>query len=139
MSPLEKKDWRLGEGKCISKKKLSTRTMIKKAVRGGKIDFHLIDFHRPPKNSTQPLYFPNGSSLIPPHVTESGIWEKFACGSGILAFRVRSTAQRIRNDTSYWNSTDQDRNRVPGIRNPESVTWNPESQAILDCLTWGDL
>ena len=54
--------------------------MNKKAVRGGKIDFHLIDFHRPHKNSTQPLYFPNGSSLIPPHVTESGIWEKLACG-----------------------------------------------------------
>ena len=68
MSPLEKKDRRLGEGKRISKKKISTRTMIKKAVRGGKIDFHLRD------------YFPNGSSLITPHVTESGIWEKLACG-----------------------------------------------------------
>ena len=32
MSPLEKKDGRLGEGKRISKKKISTRTMIKKAV-----------------------------------------------------------------------------------------------------------
>ena len=41
MSPLEKKDRRLGEGKRISKKKISTRTMIKKAVRGGNIDFHL--------------------------------------------------------------------------------------------------
>ena len=41
MSPLEKKDRRLAEGKRISKKRISTRTMIKKAVRGGKIDFHL--------------------------------------------------------------------------------------------------
>ena len=41
MSPSEKKNRRLGEGKRISKKKISTRTMIKKAVRGGKIDFHL--------------------------------------------------------------------------------------------------
>ena len=41
MSPLEKKDMRLEEGKRISKKRISTRTMIKKAVRGGKIDFHL--------------------------------------------------------------------------------------------------
>ena len=41
ISPSEKKNRRLGEGKRISKKKISTRTMIKKAVRGGKIDFHL--------------------------------------------------------------------------------------------------
>ena len=41
MSPLEKKDRRLGEGNRISKKKMSTRTTIKKAVRGEKIDFHL--------------------------------------------------------------------------------------------------
>ena len=42
MSPLEKKDRRLGEGKRISKKKkISKRTMIKKTVRGGKTDFHL--------------------------------------------------------------------------------------------------
>ena len=32
---------RLGEGKRISKKRISTRTMVKKAVQGGKIDFHL--------------------------------------------------------------------------------------------------
>ena len=73
----------MGEGKRISKKKVSTRTMIKKAVRGGKIDFHLrskektfIDLPKIQPNR----YFPNGSSIIPPHVTESGIWEKFACG-----------------------------------------------------------
>jgi len=41
MSPLEEKDGRLGEGKRISKKKISSRTMTKKAVRVGKIDFHL--------------------------------------------------------------------------------------------------
>ena len=41
MLPLEKKDRRLGKGKRNSKKKISTCTMIKKAVRGGKIDFHL--------------------------------------------------------------------------------------------------
>ena len=41
MSPLEKKDRRLAVGKRISKKKVSTRTMIEKGVRGGKIDFHL--------------------------------------------------------------------------------------------------
>ena len=23
--------------------------------------------------------------------------------------------------------------------NPESMTWNPESQTIVDSLTWGDL
>ena len=41
MSPLEKKDRRLGGGKPISKKEIATRIMIKNAVRGGKIDFHL--------------------------------------------------------------------------------------------------
>ena len=101
MSPLEKKDWRLGEGKRISKKKLSTRTMIKKAVRGGKIDFHLKGKRKLSQTSqkfnAEPFYFPNGSSLISPHITESGIWEKFACG--------------IRN---------------PGLWSPEYSSKNPE-------------
>ena len=35
------------------------------------------------------------------------------------------------------SSTDKDWNRVPVIL--ESVTWNPESQFIVDSLTWGDL
>ena len=35
-----KKNRSLGGGKRISKKKVSTRVMIKKTVRGGKIDFH---------------------------------------------------------------------------------------------------
>ena len=104
MSPLEKKDRRLGEGERIGKKKVSTRTMIKKAVRGGKIDFHhrskektFIDL---PKLQPRPFIFLNGSSLIPPHVTESGIWEKLRVKSGILGFGVRSKAQRIRTPTS---------------------------------------
>ena len=41
MSPLEEKDRKLGQGKRVSKKKISTRTMIKQGVRGRKIDFHL--------------------------------------------------------------------------------------------------
>ena len=85
MSPLEKKDRRLGEGKRISKKKNLT-------VRGGKIDFQLRGKEKTFKN--------------------------LPVESGILGFRVRSTAQRICIPPSYWNSTDKDWNRVPRIRNP---------------------
>ena len=35
------------------------------------------------------------------------------------------------------SSIDKDWNRVPVY--PESVTWNLESQTIVDSLTWGDL
>ena len=75
--------------------------MIKKAVRGGKIDFHL------PKNLTKiqpspftflmvhPLYRPMQRNL------ESG--KNLHVESGILGFGVRSTAQRIQNATSNWN------------------------------------
>ena len=79
MSPLEKRIGGWGEANALVRKKVSTRTMIKKAVPGGKIGFHLrgkektfIDLPTP-QNSTQPLYFPNGYSLITLHVTESGI------------------------------------------------------------------
>ena len=42
MSPLEKRIGGWGEANAlISKKKVLSRTMIKKAVQGGKIDFHL--------------------------------------------------------------------------------------------------
>ena len=61
MSPLEKKDRRLGEGKRISKKKISPRTMIKNAVLGGKIDFHLKSREKTfidlPKIQPSPLTF----------------------------------------------------------------------------------
>ena len=36
------------------------------------------------------------------------------------------------------NFTNKDGNPVPGIRNPESRAWNPESKTVLDPLTWGD-
>ena len=63
----------MGEGKRISKKKVSTRTMIKKAVRGGKIDFHLKGKRKLSQTS-----------------------QKFNA-------EPRSRAQRIRNPTSNWN------------------------------------
>ena len=39
--------------------------------------------------------------------------------SGILGFRIRNTAQGIRNPTKDWNSdsTDKDWDQVPGIQN----------------------
>ena len=84
MLPLEKQDRRLGRGKRISKKKnLQTHHDKKNCSRRKKRlppQGLRENFHRPPKNPTQPLYFPNGLSLITPHVTESGICEKFACG-----------------------------------------------------------
>ena len=60
---------------------------------------------------------------------------------GILGFGVRSTAQRIQNVTSNWNWESQFhwQRLESSTRNPESVTWNLESQTIVDSLTWGDL
>ena len=101
----------MGEEKRISKEKVFSHTMIKKAVRGGKIDFHLRD------------YFPNGSSLITLHVTESGIWEKIGMWnpeSWTLQSGVQLKESRIPLAIGIENpsSTDKDWNRLPVIRNP---------------------
>ena len=46
-------------------------------------------------------------------------WNIFACG--------------------IWNLGNFDRRiRGPGLWNPESTAWNPESRTVLDSLTWGD-
>ena len=38
-----------------------------------------------------------------------------------------------------WNLGNFDRGiRDPGLWNPESTAWNPESRTVLDSLTWGD-
>ena len=62
----------MGEGKRVSKEKVSTRTMIKKAVRGGKIDLHLrgkkktfIDLPKIQPNPTQPNPIRDVESRIP--------------------------------------------------------------------------
>ena len=60
--------------------------------------------------------------------------------SGILDFKMRNTAQRIRNLTNDSNlelgSTDKDWNVVAGL---ESTPWNQEFRNVLDSLiTWGE-
>ena len=71
---------------------------------------------------TQHMFGPCKGIEIPDSVNfllvESGTRGSFACGT-------RDTAQGMRNPTK-----DQ---------NPESTAWNPESQTILDFLTWGDM
>ena len=145
MSPLEKKDRRLREGKRISKKKISTRTMIKQAVRGRKIDFHLRGKKKTfivlPKIQPSPFSFLMVHPLYRPC---NGIWnlgKNLHVESGILGFGVQSTDQRIRTPTSNWNweSKFHWQRLESSTCNPESVTWNPESQTIVDSLTWGDL
>ena len=102
MSPLEKKVGGWGKANALVR-----RTIIKKAVRGGKIDFHLRD------------YFPNGSSLTTPHVNlgKIGMWnpESWALESGVQLKESRiPLAIGIENSSS----TDKDWNRLPVIRNP---------------------
>ena len=67
-----------------------------------------------------------------------GIWTwqesgKFLLvGSGIPGFKIRNTAQGIRNLTNDWNPESS-------TWDPESTAWNPESKTGLDSFTWGDL
>ena len=79
------------------------------------------------------------------HVRESGFWNpgnlclwnpesgKF-CESGLLAFEIRSAAQRIRNATNDWNLQSI---QVSLKKNPKSTARNPESRTVdvLDSLT----
>ena len=50
---------------------------------------------------------------------DSGIQQILAVESGILGIRIRNNVQ------------------IPRTKNPESSTWNPESN-VLDSLTWGN-
>ena len=126
MSPLEKKDRRLGEGKRISKKKISTRTMIKQAVPGRIIDFHLrgkkktfIDL---PKIQPSPFSFLMVHPLYHPcngirNLGKICMWnpESWALESGV---QLKESGLPLAIGIENPSSTDKDWNRVPVIRNP---------------------
>ena len=62
-----------------------------------------------------------------PHVGESRFrnpWN-FDCG-------IQNMGQGIRNPTKDWNSESRFH-----LQRLESSTWNPESNTVLDSLTWG--
>ena len=117
MSPLEKRDRRLGGGKRISKKNVSTRTMIKKAVREGKIDFHLrgkkktfIDL---PRSPFIPYTAPcNGIR----NLGKICLWnpESWVLESGV---QLKESGLPLAIGIENPSSTDEDWNRVPVIRN----------------------
>ena len=97
MSPLEKKDRRLGEGKRFSKE---------------------ITFIDLPKITPSPftlLIRANGSSLIPPHVTESGIWERRMWNPESLALesgvQLKESGIPLVIGSENPSSTDKDWNR----------------------------
>ena len=57
--------------------------------------------------------------------------------SGILGFRIRNTAQGIRNPTNNWNPESKFhwQRLESSTWNPESKEWNPESKIVLDSLS----
>ena len=69
-------------------------------------------------------------------LVESEMEGKFACG-------IRNTAEEfgIPLATGIQNASSANKgwNLVSGIRNPESMTWNPESETVLDSLTWSEM
>ena len=57
--------------------------------------------------------------------------------SGILGFRIRYKAQYIRDPANdRLESEIRDPNSTD--RDSESMTWNPESNTVLDSLTSGE-
>ena len=69
--------------------------------------------------------------------------EIFASGIRNLEVWNLECSQGVRNLTKDWNPESQfhrQRKPVPvsGIRNPESMAWNPESKTVWDSVTWGD-
>ena len=56
-------------------------------------------------------------------VPEAGKFSLVECG--ILGFGIRNSVQGIRNPTNDWN--------------PEFTAWNPESETVLNSLTWDDM
>ena len=69
-----------------------------------------------------------------PHVGESRFrnpWN-FDCG-------IQNTGQGIRNPTKDWNSESRFhwQRLESSTWNQESTAWNPESNTVLDSLTWG--
>ena len=69
---------------------------------------------------------------------EEGIWISESVKSGIQGFGIRNTAKGFLNPTNDWNqnprSTDQGRNRVPGIRNPRCGIHNSRLSWISSLL-----
>jgi len=60
----------------------------------------------------------------------------FFVESGILGFGTRNKAQGIRNPLCIGIGNPS----CSGLRgNPESRTWSPESKAVVDSLTRGDI
>ena len=128
MSPLEKKDKRLGEGKRISEKKISTRTMIKQGVRGGKIDFHLTSkkktFIDLPKIQPSPFSFLMVHPLYRTapcngirNLGKICLWnpEYWDLESGV---QLKESGLSLAIGIENPSSTDKDWNGVPVIRNP---------------------
>ena len=76
-------------------------------------------------------------------LVESEMEENLHVESGILGFGVRNTAEEfgIPLATGIQNASSANKgwNLVSGIRNPESMTWNPESETVLDSLTWSEM
>ena len=69
--------------------------------------------------------------------------EIFASGIRNLEVWNLECSQEVRNLTKDWNPESQfhrQRKPVPvsGIRNPESMAWNPESKTVWDSVAWGD-
>ena len=86
--------------------------------------------------ATQANVFRSRSPWAPANL-DSGIRGFFICG--ILSFGIQNTAQRIdRNPTKGWkpNSKFHWQKLESSTWNPESMALNPESNAVLNYLTW---
>ena len=57
-----------------------------------------------------------------------------ALNNSVQGFLIREYSSRNPESQLDWQRIH---NPVSGIRNPESMAWNPESKTVLDCLTWG--
>ena len=63
-------------------------------------------------------------------LVESGILQNFVLESAI---NHKKSGIPLTIGNQHPSSTN-----VQRIRNPESMSWNPESQTVLNSLTWGD-
>jgi len=63
----------------------------------------------------------------------------------VISFGKQNTKEtletRIWNPATFgpWNPESRREIRNPRTWNPESTSWNPESKALLDYLTWADI